>query len=265
MYVAGLPSDVTEDELRAHFAKCGVLAVDPLTSAPKIRLYRDEEGHPKGDCSICYANAESVALAEQILDGGMLRYGFALSVKRAEFKLKGEAFDPAKRQRVNATQARVARAAEAQARSWNEDDDSGAARKASLRIVVLENMFTPADCAADGFGEALERELVAELEAKVALPEKVTLFSRSERGVVVVKFRTGYAAEDCIKLMDGRYFGGARMRCYYWDGVTNFDAGAGAGDDAADEEEDARHTDFGDWLDEQEVPEELQLRVEGGA
>ena len=53
------------------------------------------------------------------------------------------------------------------------------------------------------------------VDRKVALPEKVTLFSRSERGVVVVKFRTGYAAEGCIKLMDGRYFGGARMRCYY--------------------------------------------------
>ena len=29
VYVSGLPSDITLDELKEHFAKCGVIATDP--------------------------------------------------------------------------------------------------------------------------------------------------------------------------------------------------------------------------------------------
>ena len=36
-------------ELHAHFGKRGVVACDPETSAPKIKLYRDDAGLAKGN------------------------------------------------------------------------------------------------------------------------------------------------------------------------------------------------------------------------
>jgi hypothetical protein len=45
---------------------------------------------------------------------------------------------------VNARQMKVAKAAAAQALTWNEDDDSGVGGKAAgLKIVVLKHMFDP--------------------------------------------------------------------------------------------------------------------------
>ena len=36
----GLPSDVTTEEVREHFTKCGIIATDPITQQPKIKLYK---------------------------------------------------------------------------------------------------------------------------------------------------------------------------------------------------------------------------------
>ena len=67
MVLAGLPEDVTLDEIKKHFTQAGVLATDPLTQAAKIRLYQDPVSkHPKGDASICYAKKESVELATTV-------------------------------------------------------------------------------------------------------------------------------------------------------------------------------------------------------
>lgn len=40
IYVTGLPSDVTEEELVEHFSKAGVLAINPATATPKVKIYR---------------------------------------------------------------------------------------------------------------------------------------------------------------------------------------------------------------------------------
>ena len=40
IYVTGLPSDVTEEELIEHFSKAGVLAINPATATPKVKIYR---------------------------------------------------------------------------------------------------------------------------------------------------------------------------------------------------------------------------------
>ena len=55
----------------------------------------------QGDASVCYAKAESVALAVQVLDGGRLRSDApqALSVQKAQFTAKTD-FDASKRQKV---------------------------------------------------------------------------------------------------------------------------------------------------------------------
>ena len=50
------------------------------------------------------------------------------------------------------------------------------------------------------------------------------------------------------------------IEAIFWDGVTDYTIH----DDAKEEAEaEKRHEEFGNWLDEQELPEEFQLQVEG--
>ena len=128
--MSGLPTDITEEEFEATMKKCGLLMFDPRVRKPKLKLYKDAEGHLKGDGLCCYIKvshlhvplvldvfhlfgsfyffylrcfswfffqSESVDLALQILDGYSLR-GHTLSVQKAEFKMKGE-FDASKKKK----------------------------------------------------------------------------------------------------------------------------------------------------------------------
>jgi len=70
-------------------SKCGVIMKDPRTYKPKVKLYRNESGEPKGDATCCYVKMESVHLALQILDGWNLD-GHIVHVERAKFEMKGK-------------------------------------------------------------------------------------------------------------------------------------------------------------------------------
>ncbi|CAM9457457.1 unnamed protein product [Scytosiphon promiscuus] len=258
VYTQGLPVDVTMEEVREHFNKCGIIATDPLTQQPKIKIYKDEEGNPKGDGSVCYVKPESVEMAINVLHEGQLRPGVTIEVSKAVFEQKGQSFDNSKRLKVNDARVKVARAAAEQALSWAESDDTGAA-KGGLKIVVVENMFQPSDFEKnEAFGEELEADLLAEGE-KLGPVEKITVFPKNNKGPVVIKasFGTAYAASECVKVFDGRFFGGRKLSCHFWDGVTNYTI------KEEDEKEEAQRLDaFGDWLEEQELPEELRPRTE---
>lgn len=93
VYAQGLPSDITLEELLEFFKKCGRLAKDPQ-GEPKIKLYLDKEGTPKGDCRVCYENFESVPVAIDILDQAQIRPGVTIKVEPASFEQKGEEFKP---------------------------------------------------------------------------------------------------------------------------------------------------------------------------
>ncbi len=120
------------------------------------------------------------------------------------------------------------------------------------------------------FFEDLEKDLVVECE-KCGPIDKITVFSTHPKGVVIIKFHTSFAAQECIRIMDGRYFGGRRLRSMFWDGVTNYStpsAGGGAvaeskGEQSKDADEE-RLEEFGDWLEheQEDLPEEFRLRVE---
>ena len=150
---------------------------------------------------------------------------------------------------------------------------AGVSKKRALKIVVLEGMFRLDDTISDpSFFEDLERDLLDECE-KLGQVEKITVFSKNPRGIVIVKFTTSFAAQECVRVMDGRYFGGNRLRCTFWDGVTNYSVpdipqGGGNGgvlnDAAVEAAEKARLDAFGDWLDteQEDLPDEFKLRVE---
>lgn len=80
-------------------SKCGIVAIDPntggvlgvmaqkhwlthCTEERKIKVYRDENGVPKGDGRCCYYKVESVQLALQLLDGASIKDGFPVKVSR---------------------------------------------------------------------------------------------------------------------------------------------------------------------------------------
>ena len=48
------------------------------------------------------------------------------------------------------------------------------------------------------------------------------MYQHSPDGVVTVKFRSPEAAQSCIRLMSGRFFGGRRLEAALWDGVAVF-------------------------------------------
>ena len=91
MYVTGLPTDATEEEVGDLFKKAGVFLIDPVTEKPKIKLYRDAQGQIKGDALIIYLREESVGLAIDLMDDTPFR-DFEphqkIQVQQAEFQEK---------------------------------------------------------------------------------------------------------------------------------------------------------------------------------
>jgi HIV Tat-specific factor 1 len=278
IYITGLPANITVEEIKAHFSKVGLIAINPADQLPRIKIYRDEFGQCKGDASLCYNASTSVALAIDILSGGYIRPNAMVTVTAANFvenksvaavvtgdKEKSEESKPPRaRPVITAAQRKVAQSAMKQALAWNEDDDLGISKSKALRIIVIEGMFSPEDFVTDpSFSDALEQDIASEC-SKYGEIDKITVFSQNPLGIVVIKYKTSFAAQECIRVMDGRYFAGRRLTAHYWDGVTNYSSTNNPAT-ATEDEDKARLDDFGDWLENEQdnLPSELRLRVEG--
>jgi HIV Tat-specific factor 1 len=222
-----------------------------------------------------------VKFAVDILDEGFLRPNVKITVTKASFEYKKEDGDAGegegtsgpnvhkKKPKLTQAQIKVARNAVKQALLWNEDDDIGVSKSAALRIIVLEGMFHPHDFSqlANSLAndeEDLQQEIAEECE-KFGAIDKITLFARNPRGIVVVKFSTSFAAQECIRVMNGRFFAGRKIKCYFWDGVSNYSITTEQKQEEEEEKQEASRLDeFGDWLeqDQADLPEEFQLRSE---
>lgn len=54
VYVSGLPFDITLEEFKEMMSKYGLIMFDPRTKQPKLKLYMDDNGQPKGDGRCCF-------------------------------------------------------------------------------------------------------------------------------------------------------------------------------------------------------------------
>lgn len=102
VYVTNLPQDTTEDELKELFSKCGVIAEEIDAGKPRIKIYADAAGVPKGDALIVYFRPESVPLAIQMLDDTDFRFKTTgtegkMRVQAADFSYKSQQDVPVKK------------------------------------------------------------------------------------------------------------------------------------------------------------------------
>ena len=205
-------------------------------------------------------------MALDILHDGYIRPTHKIEVTQAEFEIKDKIQNSNKKaytSNVSQAQIKTAQRAMKQALAWNEDDDIGVNKAQALKIIVLEGLFDPIDFVNDPkFEEELEKDIVTECE-KYGPISKMTLFSRNPLGIVILKFNTGYAAQETIKLMNGRFFGGKKIKAYFWDGKTDYTVSSTSAEQD-EEEEDKRLNEFGDWLEkeQEDLPEEFRLRTE---
>ncbi|KAK8797097.1 hypothetical protein WA158_004307 [Blastocystis sp. Blastoise] len=242
IYITNLPKDVNEDILNEVFSKYGIIQLNE-NGEPRIKLYRNDKGELKGDASICYLREESVALAIKMMDDYPLRYTDKenISVSQAVFEKK----EGTKRinDDITTEKARkIRKIQQTQQLSWAE---SGLEDEKGLRIVVLENVFDLKDTTRPHFVDELESDMMEGCSACGDVV-KITVFETNPNGIVVVKFKSPLQAEECVKVMNGRFFAGRQLKAYFWDGVTNYKV------KMSEEEEDARLEAFAKKLEEED-------------
>ena len=62
-----------------------------------------------------------------------------------------------------------------------------------------------------------------------------------------VKFESALHAEECIKVMNGRFFDGRTIKAQFWDGKTDYRIVRESAEDL-----NKRIDDFGKWLEEEQ-------------
>jgi len=202
VYISGLPSDITIDELGSLFKQAGQIKIDPQTANLRIRVY----GH--GDALVSYMHQESVALAISLFNETEIRPGIHLCVQQADFsesttnattnslstdQLRELAqLNRAKRQKLVEFQ-RKERALKS---VWDVADYGiGSTHRP---VVVFSNCFDPrtGDQPDYDFIESEIEKFCAPLEIK-----KITSIRNSIDGYVCVRFTNPRDAETCIARM----------------------------------------------------------------
>jgi HIV Tat-specific factor 1 len=240
LYVTGLPKDVTEEEFLSFFKTAGIIAKDPITLKPMIKIYRDDDCVPKGDGRVTFLKVLSITNAFTLLDGFDFRppEGHTVKLEIAKFENKeGKPTRPApskKQRRYNQEQSEL---------GWDETE---------RRHVIIKYMFDPIEAAKDpNFYENLRAEIETEF-SKIAPVEALKIFERNPEGVVAVKYGYEIEAQKCIEKMNGRWFDGRQLVAEFYDGWTNYFVEESA------EEEKGRRQQWQKWIEgnEEYVPEE---------
>ena len=268
VYITGLPSDTSTEELAHVFGKVGIIDLDPESQAPKVKIYRHRDGplkgEIKGDASLCFARPESVDLAIQLFDEAPFRLedpkANILQVQRAKFEQEGQEYD-AKRVKISNAKRKVAKLAALQAVGWDETENGRlTGGRKGLCIVVLKRVFTLDELKdnEDAVLAHLEKEIRRECE-EWGHVEKVTFFSKNPQGIVILKFGQPTSASSTVTAFNGRISKGRKIEAMFWDGVTDYTV---VDEEKEKIEGEIRREEFGSWLEQQELPEELRLKVE---
>nr|CAB3254690.1 HIV Tat-specific factor 1 homolog [Phallusia mammillata] len=221
VYVTGLPPDMTHEEFSALMGKCGIITPNPLTGEPKLKLYLDKIGNPKGDGLCSYLKRESVELAMQILDDMEIRKGYKLHIEEAEFQLKGN-YDVTKKPKMLSKKEKKKLQKEQEKKlDWRLNRAEETLSKTD-RVVILKNMFDPSEFEEDPVLITDIRDDLRKECEKFGAVKKVIVFDRHPDGVCSVAFKEIDAAIECQKALNGRWFAGKSVDAQIWDGATNY-------------------------------------------
>ncbi|HYE75823.1 MAG TPA: hypothetical protein VEF04_20940, partial [Blastocatellia bacterium] len=136
-----------------------------------------------------------------------------------------------------------------------------ATKEAALLIVVIKSMFVPEELEKGG-AEAiveLEQELVEGLSSLCPIGDeikKITIFKSHPDAVILVRFKDAILAQECVQLMNGRFFDGRKIEASLWDGVTEY---APKDDVVARMAEQAKRMEaFDEWLESRDEEDEAE-------
>ncbi|XP_067855962.1 HIV Tat-specific factor 1 [Heptranchias perlo] len=219
VYVSGLPPDITNDEFVELMSKFGIIMQNPETEEYKIKLYKDKDGNLKGDGLCCYLKKESIDLALKFLDETEMR-GYKLHVEVAKFEMKGQ-YDASKKKKKSKDYKKKLLLQKKQL-DWRPERKPGSSRLRCQRVVILKNMFHPKDFEEDPLIlNEIREDLRLECE-KFGQVKKVLLFDRHPGGVASVAFKEPEEADQCILMLNGRWFGGRQITAETWDGIVDY-------------------------------------------
>lgn len=246
VYVSGLPLDITEEEFKTLMNRCGLVMFDPIMKQPKLKLYLDEHGNPKGDGRCCYIKSESVELALKFLDGSDVR-GSTIHVERAQFTLKGQ-FDPSrKKKKLSNKQKRKFLEKQQKLFDWRPEKKlEPATRPKNEKVVVLKNMFCPKEFEADPMLINELRDDTRTECSKLGEVKIVRLYDNHPDGVITVTMKTPCEADEVIKLLNGRWFAKKKITAETWDGKTKYEI------EESEAERDKRLKKWGEFLEKDE-------------
>jgi HIV Tat-specific factor 1 len=256
VYVTGLPSDVTIEEVAEVFSrKCGVIAEEIDSGKPRVKLYTDEKGEFKGDALIVFFKAPSVNMAITLLDDTDFRMGIGVGsgkmrVQAAESSYKkvqnNEGIEKEKpktsmkdkQKIIKKTQKLDARLAD-----WSDDEPSDLVEASSKweKVVILKHMFTLEELEEDSAAILDIKEDIREECSKLGAVTNVILYDLEMDGVASVRFVDATAAKACVNVMDGRSFAGQKVEAYISDGTDKFKKSRKKGSDASEDHETDEH------------------------
>ncbi|KAG5362549.1 HIV Tat-specific factor 1-like protein [Yarrowia sp. C11] len=264
IYVSGLPSAATNDDLVDIFQKYGVLAEDVYTGKKKARVYVDEQGQGKGDGLVVFFKPESVKLAVDMLHNQPVYIGdkmVTINVQPAVFdkeksgtKSKEETDSgPNYSEEAKAKAKRKYTQLQQKLNDWGEEEESKRAKTESRerleKVVTLKHVFTI---------EELQEDVDAEMDIKediysgcgaIGTVRSVTLYDLEPEGVATVKFERASDAAECVEKMNGRFFGGQKLEAYIDYEETRWRKSKDRGVED-DEDEKERLDRFGKWLED---------------
>ncbi|OJJ63494.1 hypothetical protein ASPSYDRAFT_38062 [Aspergillus sydowii CBS 593.65] len=266
VYVTSIPLDADFEEIRDIFSRCGVIAEEIDSGRPRIKMYTDDDGKFKGELLVVYFRPESVNLAIQMLDDSDFRLGVAgpqgpMRVQAADFSFKSQQEAPTKtNMRDKKKIIKRTQKLNNKLTDWDDDEPAALVDTSSRfeKVVILKHMFTLKELDEDPAAILDIKEDIRDECSKLGEVTNVVLYDKEEAGVVSVRFSSPESANACVKLMNGRFFGGTAVEAYISNGSERFRKSnekraaledlAEKGFDAEDDDENQRLDEFGTWL-----------------
>ncbi|KAL5621639.1 hypothetical protein BROUX41_006539 [Berkeleyomyces rouxiae] len=234
VYVTGIPSDATLDEIHDLFSrKGGVIAEEIDSGRPRIKMYTDAEDNFKGDALIVFFKPQSVEMAIMLLDDTDFRFTSAgkpegrIRVQEADSSYKKTKYEGADGQQGSSKESQAPKARknnqdrqkiikktqklEMKLADWDDGQylrDRPPVKARWEKTVILSHMFTLQELEEDPSALLDIKEDIRDECSKLGTVTNVVLFDMEPEGIVSVKYKEVEAAQACVRMMHGRSFGG---------------------------------------------------------